>query len=79
MSTVTPPPFEAQLAELEQIVRQMEQGNQPLEDALLAFERGIALSRDCQQRLTQAEQRVKILLQSNATAPLTDFTATDEP
>lgn len=54
--------FEATLDELEQIVQQMEQGQLPLEESLKQFERGIQLVRSGQQKLTQAEQQVQILL-----------------
>ncbi|QEP44108.1 exodeoxyribonuclease VII small subunit [Ectothiorhodospiraceae bacterium BW-2] len=65
--------FEKDLAELEQLVQRMEQGNQPLEEALADFERGITLSRHCQQILQQAEQRVQILLQQRGSEELRDF------
>ncbi|TCT23731.1 exodeoxyribonuclease VII small subunit [Thiobaca trueperi] len=56
-----PPSFEQSLAELEGVVAALEQGDMPLEDALAAFERGIGLTRICQQTLETAEQRVRIL------------------
>lgn len=65
--------FEAALDELDAIVNELESGDIPLEDALKKFERGIALARNSQQKLTQAEQRVEILLQADDEAPLTDF------
>ncbi|GAD30538.1 exodeoxyribonuclease VII, small subunit [Photobacterium leiognathi lrivu.4.1] len=65
--------FEAALNELDAIVNELESGDIPLEDALKKFERGIALARSSQQKLTQAEQRVEILLQADDEAPLTDF------
>lgn len=55
--------FEASLAELETLVKQMEQGDLTLEDSLAAFERGIALTRGCQTALAQAEQKVNVLMQ----------------
>ena len=71
--------FEAALDELDAIVNELESGDIPLEDALKKFERGIALARCSQQKLTQAEQRVEILLQADDEAPLTDFeTSHDE-
>ncbi len=54
--------FEATLEELEQIVQQMEQGDLPLDESLKQFERGIQLVRAGQAKLTQAEQKVRILL-----------------
>jgi len=58
------PDFEAALTELEKIVEKMESGEQSLEEALAAFQRGIELTRTCQQGLKEAEQRVdKLLIQ----------------
>lgn len=53
--------YEASVAELEAVVARMEQGDMPLEDALQAFEEGVRLSRECQQLLKAAEQRVTLL------------------
>ena len=57
--------FEASLEALEQIVRELEQGDLPLEKSLELFEQGIRLSRECQERLSQAERRIEILLKDN--------------
>ena len=66
MAKKTPmPDFEAALAELEKLVEKMESGNQTLEEALQSFQRGIELTRVCQQGLKDAEQRVEKLLQQN--------------
>jgi len=61
----TMPDFEAALAELEKLVERMESGEQNLEEALRSFQRGIELTRTCQQALKQAEQRVEKLVQKN--------------
>lgn len=53
--------FEEALNELEALVESMEQGELPLEESLKSFERGIALTRTCQQALKAAEQKVEIL------------------
>ncbi len=53
--------FEKSLDELEQLVSRMEQGELSLDDSLKSFERGIALYRNCQNALEQAELRVKLL------------------
>ena len=53
--------FEAALAELETIVRDMEAGKLPLEQALAAFERGTALLKTCQEALAAAEQKLQLL------------------
>lgn len=55
------PDFEQALVELEQLVDKMEAGDLKLEQALEHFERGIKLSRQCQQALEQAEQKVQEL------------------
>ena len=57
--------YEASLEALEQIVRELEQGDLPLEKSLELFEQGIRLSRECQDRLSQAERRIEILLKDN--------------
>jgi exodeoxyribonuclease VII small subunit len=54
--------FEAQLASLERIVRELERGDLPLERSLELFEQGVRLSRECQERLNEAERRVEVLL-----------------
>jgi exodeoxyribonuclease VII small subunit len=61
--------FEQSLAELESLVQRMEQGDLSLEDSLAAFQRGVELTRACQQALSEAEQRVEILLARDATEP----------
>jgi exodeoxyribonuclease VII small subunit len=53
--------FEEALAALESVVAELEAGELPLEHALAAFERGVALVRSLQDRLRAAEQRVQIL------------------
>jgi len=65
MSTTTPKTFESSLEELERIVRQLEQGELTLEKSLELFEQGVKLSRDCQERLSQAERRIEILMRDN--------------
>ncbi|WP_375321963.1 exodeoxyribonuclease VII small subunit [Aliivibrio logei] len=65
--------FEATIEELDSVVNQLESGDLPLEDALKKFERGIALARAGQEKLTDAEQRVDILLHADDNAELTPF------
>ena len=74
----TPPDFERALGELEATVDKLEHGDLSLEDALKHFERGVALTRDCQSALKQAEQKVEILLQKSATAAPEPFEPDDE-
>ena len=57
----TVPDFEQALNELEAIVQQMEKDELSLEQALLQFETGVKLARQCQQALKTAEQRIEIL------------------
>ncbi len=66
--------FEESLAELEQLVERMEQGNLPLEESLKLFERGVQLTRSCQKALKEAEQKVQILLEENGEPTLQPFT-----
>ncbi|AHV92153.1 exodeoxyribonuclease VII small subunit [Bordetella holmesii] len=60
-STSLPQDFETALAELEALVQAMENGSLPLEQSLAAYRRGVELTRICQDRLSQAEQQVKVL------------------
>jgi exodeoxyribonuclease VII small subunit len=71
--------FEKKLTRLEDIVEKMESGDLALEESLKLFEEGIRLSRECNVQLTDAEQKVKILLGIGADGePLTkDFTAAE--
>ncbi|MDX1656100.1 MAG: exodeoxyribonuclease VII small subunit [Candidatus Competibacteraceae bacterium] len=57
--------FEQSLRELEALVEKMERGELSLEESLKSFERGVQLSRTCQQALTRAEQKVEMLLERN--------------
>ncbi|MDO6441233.1 MULTISPECIES: exodeoxyribonuclease VII small subunit [unclassified Marinobacter] len=57
--------FEKSLDELETLVRNLEQGELSLEQSLSAFERGVKLTRACQQALKSAEQRVEQLVQND--------------
>ncbi|PCJ12761.1 MAG: exodeoxyribonuclease VII small subunit [Gammaproteobacteria bacterium] len=57
--------FEDSLENLETIVDQMELGELTLEESLKAFEQGIKLTRECQNALQQAEQRVQMLVEEN--------------
>ena len=62
--------FESSLASLEQIVRELERGDVPLEESLRLFEDGVKLTRECQERLGQAERRIEILLRDQAGRPV---------
>ena len=54
--------FEDALAELEKIVRGLEGGQQKLEDAITAYERGAKLRAHCEAKLAEAEQRVQAIV-----------------
>lgn len=62
--------FEASLAALERVVRELERGDLPLEESLKLFEQGVKLSRECQERLNQAERRVEMLLRDTEGRPV---------
>jgi exodeoxyribonuclease VII small subunit len=65
--------FEKSLQELESLVEKMETGELSLEESLKYFERGVALTRDCQKALRQAEQRVQILVEKEGNEKLLDI------
>lgn len=67
--------FEKKLARLEEIVAKMEGGELSLEDSLKLFEEGVKNSRECQKQLTEAEEKVKVLLkvEANGTPVTQDF------
>jgi exodeoxyribonuclease VII small subunit len=70
---------ETALGELETLINAMESGDLSLEDSLKAFEQGIRLTRECQEALTQAEQKVQILLSEKGdTAPFAENNAEAE-
>jgi len=60
------PSFEDSLTKLEEIVEKMESGDLKLEDSLKLFEEGMKLTKDCNQRLSEIEKKVKLLLKSAA-------------
>ncbi len=53
--------FESAIAELEKIVKQLEEGDLPLEKSLALFERGVTLSRYCHEQLGAAQRRIEVL------------------
>lgn len=61
--------FETSLKELEKVVRRLEEGELPLEESLKLFEDGVRLSRECQERLNQAERRIEVLLKDEDGSP----------
>lgn len=73
MTRKKPIKFEAALDELETLVEELEEGELSLEDSLKAFERGIRLTRECQQALSEAEQKVRLLVEENDELQEQDF------
>lgn len=62
--------FEAAIAELEGIVKKLEEGDMALEASLKLYERGVHLSRFCHARLEEAERRVEVLTERGELKPL---------
>ena len=65
--------LEKSLADLEDLVEELESGDLPLEKAMKKFEEGIKLTRSCQKALKDAEQKVEILLKSAGGESLENF------
>ena len=64
--------FEASLKKLEQIVGKLEDGDNSLEDSVKSFEEGIGLVKECKKQLSEAELKVKKLLDNGETVDLED-------
>jgi exodeoxyribonuclease VII small subunit len=72
--------FENAMDRLETIVEQMESGKLPLEDLIVRYEEGMNLVKICQERLTNAEQKIEIIARNSAGKTIVnDFEATPEP
>lgn len=69
--------FEQALEELEELVERLEAGDLPLEEALTDFERGVKLTRECQQKLASAEQKVRVLMEESGEIRELPFDADD--
>ncbi|HEC58499.1 hypothetical protein LCGC14_1766670 [marine sediment metagenome] len=65
--------YEASVTELESLVNRLEQGDISLEESLKLYESGVLLTRDCQDALQAAEQKVQMLVQQSGQANLVDF------
>ena len=70
MPETTTPSFEDALQELDSIVKSLEGGSLSLQDALACFERGIALTKSCQQALSKAEQKIATLTDDESQAEI---------
>ena len=71
------PDLEKSLAELEKIVERLETGELSLDESLKQFERGVALTRQCQSALRAAEQKVEILLRKSGAGAINEESAND--
>ena len=65
--------YEAAVTELESLVERLEQGDISLEESLKLYESGVLLTRDCQDALKTAEQKVQMLLEQSGQTSLVDF------
>lgn len=72
------PVLDEALVELESLVERLESGDLPLVDAMREFERGVELTRYCQDALKDAEQKVEILMQKTKAAAPEAFDEQDE-
>ena len=70
--------FETSLSALEKIVHELERGDLPLEESLRLFEEGVKLSRECQERLNQAERRIEVLLRDSDGKPVVNEFSEDK-
>ena len=71
--------FEAAIAELESIVKKLEDGDLALEQSLALYERGVQLSRYCHSRLEEAERRIEILTDRGELKPAPPALTSDDP
>ncbi len=65
--------FEQAMARLEQIVKELEGGNVPLDDLMRLYEEGTALVRSCTERINAAEEKVKLVQSQNGTVVKEEF------
>ena len=70
--------FESTMSRLETLVAQMESGELTLEQSVEVFEEGVKLSKQAQAALAAAEQKVKLLMESNGELSLEPFTGSDQ-
>jgi exodeoxyribonuclease VII small subunit len=71
--------FEGAIAELESIVKKLEEGDMPLEQSLVLYERGVQLSRFCHARLEEAERRIEILTDRGELKPAPETLTSGDP
>lgn len=73
------PNFETSLGELERVVKELEQGDLPLERSLELFETGMRLSADCKRLLEEAESRVEMLTKRGSEVIAVPFAVGNQP
>ena len=78
MADATIKDFEAAIAELEAIVKKLEEGDLALEQSLALYERGVQLSRFCHARLEEAEHRIEILNERGELKPAPTSLTSDD-
>jgi len=79
MPTATSNEFEKAFAELEQIVKRLESEELPLDESLELFEKGIRLSRFCNQKLEEVEKKIELILADSKGQPKSEpFEPEDE-
>lgn len=69
--------FEKSIGELDEIVLKLEKGELSLDEMLKLFEKGISLSRTCNELLNQAEKKVNVLIKKEDTYEKEEFTASE--
>ena len=74
MSDIT---FENAIRQLDEIVRSLENGDIPLDEALALFEKGVKLTEVCSAKLTAAEKQIKLLVKDGDDMKKEDFTANE--
>jgi exodeoxyribonuclease VII small subunit len=78
MSDTSIKDFEAAIAELETVVKKLEEGDMALEQSLALYERGVQLSRFCHARLEEAEHRIEVLNERGQLKPAPASLMTDD-
>lgn len=71
--------FESAIAELEKLVKQLEEGDLALEKSLQLFERGVELSRYCHDQLSAAQKRIEVLTERGDLKDGSNLVSQDDP
>ena len=69
--------FEAALNRLEEITEALESGEKTLEESIELYSEGLAIAKECHERLNQAEQKIKLVVQKDGAFPEVDFDETE--